>query len=350
MKVRSLSAILFNLGLVPAVYAEQGQVSETDPAAPSAYDLCLLEAIKKGNETGNDQTVESIKRQCELENVTQTTAQDHKKKSENLAENRVETERETAFEPFVMTAHHLNYLLPITYSDKINQKAYEETDWAEGMEHAEAEFQISFKVPLNYSDMVFDGDGLFFGMTLKSFWQVYAADISRPFRETNYRPELFYVAPTGWEPFDSKTALGFGIEHESNGQRQDLSRSWNRVYAQFYFAKDNFALKFQPWWRIPESEKSDPNDASGDDNPDIEDYMGHFELSGAYKWNELEFSFLGRENFSTHKGYGELGLTFPIWGKVRGYAKYSAGYGSSLIDYDQNQQRVGLGIAITGLL
>ncbi len=66
MKVRYLSAILFNLGLVPAVYAEQGQVSETDPAAPSAYDLCLLEAIKKGNETGNDQTVESIKRHCVL--------------------------------------------------------------------------------------------------------------------------------------------------------------------------------------------------------------------------------------------------------------------------------------------
>lgn len=311
----------------------------------SAYDLCLLEKIKQPND---EQTVESIKQQCQLDSVTQTNYS--ATKGESLAQHRLQTERKTAFEPFVMTAHHLNYLLPITYSNKINEQAYAGTDWSEGLEHAEAEFQISFKVPLNYSDLMIEGDGLFFGMTLKSFWQVYAADISRPFRETNYRPELFYVAPTAWKPLDGSTGLGIGVEHESNGQRQDLSRSWNRVYAQFYFAKENFVMKFQPWWRIPESEKADPSDASGDDNPDIEDYMGHFELSGAYKWNDLEFSFLGRENFATHKGYGELGLTFPIWGKVRGYAKYSTGYGSSMIDYNQNQQRVGLGIAITGLL
>lgn len=85
--------------------------------------------------------------------------------------------------------------------------------------------------------------------------------------------------------------FGVGIEHESNGQRQDLSRSWNRVYSQFYFAKDNFLIALQPWWRIPESDKNDPSDSSGDDNPDIEDYMGHFELSSVYKWNDLEFSF-----------------------------------------------------------
>ena len=33
------------------------------------------------------------------------------------------------------------------------EKAYEGTDWSEGLEHAEAEFQISFKVPLNYGDL-----------------------------------------------------------------------------------------------------------------------------------------------------------------------------------------------------
>lgn len=77
-------------------------------------------------------------------------------------------------------------------------------------------------------------------MTLKSFWQVYTGDASRPFRETNYRPELFYFTPTSWQPLGGSTWLGFGIEHESNGQRQELSRSWNRVYTNLTFAKDNF--------------------------------------------------------------------------------------------------------------
>ncbi|MBD1577533.1 phospholipase A [Vibrio sp. S11_S32] len=336
MKIKTISMAILILGCVPFAWAE----------APSAYDLCLLDKIKQKS---GDATVASIRSECQLEEVTQTTVAINQP-DENLATQRFKSEREVAFEPFVMTAHRLNYLLPITYTDNINEKAYDNTDWSDGLSHAEAEFQISFKVPLNYGDLMFDGDALYFGMTLKSFWQVYAEDISRPFRETNYRPELFYITPTAWTPFGGNTAVGFGVEHESNGQRQELSRSWNRIYTQFYFAKDNFVVAVQPWWRIPEDEKNSPDDSDGDDNPDIDDYMGHFELTSAYKWHDLEFSFIGRENFSTHKGYAEFGFSFPIWGKIRGYGQYSSGYGSSLIDYNQNQQRIGAGVAITGWL
>ncbi|NAX22855.1 phospholipase A [Vibrio sp. V39_P1S14PM300] len=321
--------------------------------AMSAYDLCLLDALKTKD---GSTKIEDVRNQCQLQQVVdvqpepEAEAPLQEEEQESVVTKRVESERKTAFEPFVMTAHRMNYILPVTYSDRINKDAYAETDWADDLRHAEAEFQISFKVPLNYEDLLFDGDGLFFGMTLKSFWQVYAQDISRPFRETNYRPELFYFTPTAWSPMGGKTWLGFGIEHESNGQRQDLSRSWNRIYTNLTFSKDNFAIALQPWWRIPEDSKDSPDDPDGDDNPDIEDYMGHFELTSAYKWDEYEFTFLGRENFATHKGFAQLGVTFPIWGKVRGYAQYSTGYGASLIDYDQNQQRVGVGVAITGLL
>lgn len=91
-------------------------------------------------------------------------------------------------------------------------------------------------------------------------------------------------------------------------------------------------------------------DPEGDDNPDIADYMGHFELTTVYKWDDYEFSFLGRQNFSTHKGYGEFGVTFPLWGRLRGYAQYTTGYGDSMIDYNINQNRIGLGVALTDLL
>lgn len=263
---------------------------------------------------------------------------------------RLQNERETTFDPFVITPHRMNYFLPVTLTDSINRAAYAGSEWDNHLKNAEAEFQISFKTPLNYDDLLIDGDGLFLAFTLNSYWQVYAGDISRPFRETNYRPEMFYFAPTPWTPFGGNTWATIGIEHQSNGRTQGLSRSWNRIYSNFIFEKENFVFTLRPWWRIPEDKKKEPNSPSGDDNPDIEKYMGHFQIGAVYKWDDYEFSFIGRENFATHKGYGELGLTFPLWGKLHGYTKYSTGYGENLIDYNHKQQRIGVGIALTDLL
>ena len=78
--------------------------------------------------------------------------------------------------------------------------------------------------------------------------------------------------------------------------------------------------------------------------------MGHFELAMAYKWDSYEAFIKGRENFATHKGFVELGFTFPVWGRLRGYVQYVNGYGESLVDYNHNQQRIGIGFALTDVL
>ncbi|KPA54363.1 phospholipase [Photobacterium leiognathi subsp. mandapamensis] len=306
------------------------------------YDACLLNAVK--NQSG-ELTINQIRTRCQkiithADNTPETP----------MITQRLQHERETTFDPFVITPHRMNYFLPVTLTDSINRAAYAGSEWDNHLKNAEAEFQISFKTPLNYDDLLIDGDGLFLAFTLNSYWQVYAGDISRPFRETNYRPEMFYLAPTPWTPFGGNTWATIGIEHQSNGRTQGLSRSWNRVYTDLIFEKGNFAFTVRPWWRIPEDDKKEPNSPSGDDNPDIEKYMGHFQVGAVYKWDDYEFSFVGRENFATHKGYGELGLTFPLWGKLRGYTKYSTGYGENLIDYNHKQQRIGVGIALTDLL
>ena len=113
------------------------------------------------------------------------------------------------------------------------------------------------------------------------------------------------------------------------------------------FEKGNFVASFRPWYRLPESAKLTINSPQGDDNPDITDYMGRFELRLGYKWHNLEFTTMTRQNFSTNKGAIELGFTFPLYGRMLGYVQYFNGYGESLIDYNHYQQRLGVGLALT---
>ena len=117
--------------------------------------------------------------------------------------------------------------------------------------------------------------------------------------------------------------------------------------------RDNFVLTFMPWYRIPEDEKSSPDDPSGDDNPDIEDYMGHFELRGTYQVEHGQtISVMVRNNLSEdNKGAIEAAYSFPIGGtKLKGYVKYFNGYGESLIDYNHRIQSLGVGFLISDWL
>jgi phospholipase A1 len=261
--------------------------------------------------------------------------------SRTMVEERVYLEHDTQDNPFVLTPHKMNYILPYTKTNAVNRDAYSsKPDWQENLKDEEAKIQLSLKVPLNYDDLFTKDDALYFAFTAQSWWQVYSDDISGPFRETNYQPELFYVAPTDWTHFDANFAWGVGIEHQSNGRSEPLSRSWNRAYLVGLWEKDNAALAIRPWVRLSE-------DSEDDDNPDIEDYMGNFEASAAYKFDNIKVFGTVRNNFSTHKGFVELGVTFPIWKRLRGYIQYTDGYGESLIDYNHSQRRFGIGLALT---
>lgn len=308
---------------------------------PSVLDACLLKEVKSANKLD---TVEQIFKKCK-EQVELVTV------NRGVISKRLISEHKTAFDPHVITPHKMNYILPISVTDNINKDAYStSSDWTNSLDDSEAKFQVSLKVPLNTDSILTKNDGLFFGFTLQSWWQIYSNGISKPFRETNYQPEVFYITPLDWHPNDGNTGVVVGFEHQSNGRSQWLSRSWNRVYLNFLYEKDNFALSFRPWYRLPENSKEIEGESDGDDNPDIDDYMGHFELGMVYKWDDYELSLLGRENFRKHHGSLELGFTFPLWGKLRGYLQYSNGYGESLIDYNHSQQRVGIGLALTDVL
>lgn len=273
------------------------------------------------------------------------------KREYSAARERMAMEQRTKWNPFVITPHNANYILPYTYVDEPNQEPYGLAYDGERIDNAEAKLQISLKVPLNENDLLVVNDAIYFGFTLKAFWQVYNHDISAPFRETNYRPEIYYLMPITSNLVDADTALAIGFEHESNGRSQFLSRSWNRIFLNYYYARDNYLISFRPWYRIPEDEKEDPLQASGDDNPDIYKYMGYFELMGTWEQNDYEFSLMIRNNLnSPNFGAVQLDASFPLWGRLRGVVQYFNGYGESLIDYDHRNERLGLGILLTDML
>lgn len=283
------------------------------------------------------------------ENITPTPEKNNSGLQERLA-----IEALNRSSRFMLTPHKRNYILPLSYKHDPNPEPYIDNDSRLlDLKHAEAEFQLSVKILLR--EGIFDDNGhLYLGYTNRVFWQVYNRDSSAPFRETNHQPELILSFDNDWEIFGFRNVLNEGIiNHQSNGQSGNLSRSWNRLMFNTVFEKDNLVVAFTPWYRLPESEKKTADDARGDDNPDIEKFMGSFELSSAYKRNNDIYSILLRNNLrSENKGAIELGWSFPISSRsqnLRGYVKYFNGYGHSLIDYNDHTQMLGLGVVFTDL-
>jgi len=334
-------------------YATLFLLFEAMMAQADNMDNCMAEKLKTAVTTT---TVGELRAACTdgalQAQVIQPNAEikDNDGQPVSTAKARLNRERDTQWSPYILTAHKQNYFLPYTHADKQNS-IYQVSGDTELTEQAEAKFQISIKTPLVENGLFVEGDSLHLGFTLKSFWQLYNNEASESFRETNYNPEIFYTMPLRFRPDGTDTVLRFGLEHESNGRTQLLSRSWNRVYTQFFYAKDNYLISFKPWYRLPEDDKEFPGDPDGDDNPDIDDYMGHFELNGVMTYNNLEFSTLLRNNLrSENYGAVEMGVSFPLWGRIRGYAQYFNGYGESLIDYNHRIERFGLGFLITDLM
>jgi phospholipase A1 len=274
--------------------------------------------------------------------------------AESLVNERIARERAVDNNRSVLIAHRRNYFLPVTWASNPNNTPYEIDGAApnELLNNYEAQFQISLKLPI--AEGVFTtNDAIYGGFTLRAFWQLYNTGVSAPFRETNYEPEVFWIAPLSWNPFGGDaTLMSLGLSHESNGRTQPTSRSWNRIYAGLVWERSRYVYYLKAWWRIPEREKDDPLDPHGDDNPDIEDYMGNFEFTVAYRKFDHEVSAMLRNNLDTDDNRGALQLdwTFPVEGRYRGYLQYFNGYGESLIDYDAHINRIGIGILLSDLL
>lgn len=261
---------------------------------------------------------------------------DGDRNSENLINSTLEAGVRSVWEqePILgkgLSLYKPNYFMPFTWTDKIDRD-----------DDTEVQFQISFKQRIGHTHV-------FFAYTQVSFWRMWDSSDSRPFRETNFNPEMFYRWRAEKHPF-GPLDIDFGLEHESNGQSLPDSRSWNRAYIRPIYMTRDWRVQLKLWARIFDpDEPSTVDNPDGDDNPDIIDFMGNHELQIDWRFSEgRQLSLMNRYNFDKGKGALRLRYFEPTTADgIHWFVQAFHGYGESLIDYNREISRLGIGVAIS---
>ena len=265
----------------------------------------------------------------------------------SLLDSRWELAKDSKLGIFQLRAYKPVYVLPGFWTSKVNAtpaspNPNNTVTEPEELDSIEAKFQLSFKTKVA-EDLFGDNGDVWVGYTQSSRWQAYNSEISRPFRETNYEPEVMLVFRNNYSLFGWKGRMaGISLNHQSNGRSDPFSRSWNRVIFNFGLDRENWALVLRPWHRIKEGSRED-------NNPDIEDYIGRGDALLVYNRNGHELSLTARHSLrGGDRSHGSLQFDwgFPINNLLRGHVQVFDGYGESLIDYNHRATYVGVGFAL----
>jgi phospholipase A1/A2 len=252
---------------------------------------------------------------------------------------------------FIVRTYLPNFVLPVHYSSSINSTPGSPTHPAGAARihyrPVEAKLQVSLRAKVVQGLLLPDAD-LWLAFTQRSLWQVWNPQESSPFRSTDYQPEAIYVLPVpprlgtlpgGW----TWRMAQLGLAHQSNGQGEALSRSWNRVYAAAAFDHGEFGLTVRAHRRLKES--------ANDDNPDLTHFIGSGEIVASWLPGLATSSLTWRTNLrSARRGSLQLDWTYPVSraqpAGLRWYAQLFSGYGETLLDYNHRQTSLGLGLTL----
>jgi outer membrane phospholipase A len=203
--------------------------------------------------------------------------------------------------------------------------------------------QFSFKYRLAKSVPVY------FGFTQTMFWNIY--DGSKPFKDINYMPEIFYRLFD--EKSDAFRTLDFGYLHTSNGRKDADSRSLDRVFARgIYITKMNrHHLIFN--LMVFNIYNEDPT------NKDITKRMGYWDLKATVtrifvhenQSMDLELrAFAGSQLYDINKGAIQTGLIYNFGSENINPAIYFQtfhGYAENLLDYNKSHSEYRLGFLLS---
>jgi phospholipase A1/A2 len=211
-----------------------------------------------------------------------------------------------------------------------------------------ARFQLSMKYRL-FDAGVGVGEarpwlsGLYFGYTQNSLWDV--SSESKAFRNTTYQPSLFWK----WERAQERVFFDgarLGLEHESNGDQAERSRSINIAFLrpEWRWQLGNGIFTFLPkLYTYLDKEE----------NTDIDDYRGYVDWRVRYD-SGLNWIANGTVRYGTAaKSSVLLDLSRRIrdmkMGPVSTYLhlQFFAGYGEDITDYNRKQKsQIRIGFAI----
>ena len=216
----------------------------------------------------------------------------------------------------------------------------------------QSKFQFSFKYrlfnPKGYlAEIAPWVTGFHFGYTQRSVWDLKTD--SKPFDDTSYMPEAFYLLPKLELNLASVSAFGIqgGFQHESNGRAGIASRSTNYLYIKPVLGihlTGPYHMKIAPkMYTYVENED--------ENNSDLADYRGYVDLEVGIV--NPEGLVLNSHLWWARKGASvQLDLTYPmtrLLGKSLNFylqAQYFSGYAETLIRYDERQDAFRLGFSI----
>ena len=246
---------------------------------------------------------------------------------------------------FILTPYRPIYILPGRWSSNPNESPVSENPnyvypFKAPLDKYEAKFQLSFKTKI-LQGMFWNHGDLWIAYTQRSHWQIYNQKLSRPFRETNYEPEVILNFATNYNVLGFKARMaGLSFTHQSNGRALPLSRSWNRVIGHMGFEKKNWSVFLRGWYRLKDEE---------DENPAIADYLGRGDVQVVHFVGKNIFSLRGVHSLRTgtnNHGQLQFDWTFPVVKNLKGYLQLMDGYGETLIDYNHRQTIIGIGVSL----
>jgi len=210
-------------------------------------------------------------------------------------------------------------------------------DTSASLNRYEAKFQISLKAKL-WQGVFGDYGDLWAAYTQVAHWQIYNVELSRPFRELNYEPEIFLTFPMNLSWGSTKLRmLGGGFVHQSNGRVLPLSRSWNRVRFVAILTHKHWQLNARPWIRIPDED---------DENPEISNYIGRAAFDVIYSWgNHQAYAVFTTPFNKLNRGSLQLNYVLPVISNLRLQFQFFTGYGETVIDYNHSQTTIGIGVS-----
>lgn len=200
---------------------------------------------------------------------------------------------------------------------------------------------------------------VYFAFTERVRWELYKP--SSPIPEQNLSPELFYTFYHHAKRYEPEPGCAFfreraGVQHESNGEGDETSRGWNRLFVSSRFAcyseERFFGLAELKAWAPPVFIRS---------NPDISRFYGYGELTmsfghdGTSGWpGEFDLTTTlrkgtrdwGTGSVELDAQYGPpLGEHFRFTPKL--YVQLFHGFGETLLRYDEVVTAFRVGISFS---